>query len=299
MLNDCGFIVYKQQGYSSFEAVKEIRKKFKVKKAGHTGTLDILAEGVLVVCVNNATRLVEYLTAEDKDYIVILRLGYTSETLDRDGEIKKVPIPEDLTDAKIKIAIMSFMGESNQIPPMYSAKKKNGVRLYSLARKGIEIEREPVRIKVSFLRIDKITRYNDCIDVKFAVTVSSGTYIRSLCQDISAKLNTFGMMYDLCRARAGKFSIEQAKKISELTYDDAVPMSKLADIETLEIPLTAVERFMNGGLLKDSDIENTDIDVFSGKNVLIKSKGDIIIGIAQVTNDKYRRILPKKVFKSS
>ncbi|MBP7652004.1 tRNA pseudouridine(55) synthase TruB [Candidatus Dependentiae bacterium] len=296
-MQDGCFIVNKQEGYTSFDVVNEIKKKFKLKKAGHTGTLDVMATGVLVVCINNATRLVEYLMENDKDYFVKLRLGYNSDTLDRTGNIEKTGLPENLTDIIIKKTILSFIGKQEQIPPMYSAKKKNGKRLYSLARKGITVEREPQTINIKFIQIEKIERENDYIDVDFFTTVTKGAYIRTLCDDIAKKMGTSGIMQELNRTRVGKFEICKSKKIAELSDNDLIDMESVSDMPLIEVPLAAVPRFMNGNRLSYIELNNNDYSEFLNKTVLVKSKGDIIMGVAKITNNQQSIIEPQKVFK--
>jgi len=297
-MKDGCFIVNKQEGYMSFDVVNEIKKKFKLKKAGHTGTLDVMAKGVLAVCVNNATRLVEYLTLDDKDYSVILRLGYKSETLDRTGNVEKTGIPEGLTEAEIKKVILTFIGKQKQIPPMYSAKKINGKRLYSLARKGITVEREPQVINIKFIKIEKLEKTEDYIDVHFFTTVTKGAYIRSLCDDMAKKIGVDGIMQDLTRTRAGKFDIIQSKKIADLTESDLLDMESFSPLPVVEIPLSAVPRFMNGNKISLIELNNNGYSEFANQTVLVKSKGDIIIGAAKITDNKQSIIEPQKVFKS-
>ncbi|HPP87839.1 MAG TPA: tRNA pseudouridine(55) synthase TruB [bacterium] len=295
---DGAFIVDKPEKYTSFDIVNILKKKFKLKKAGHTGTLDGLATGVLIVCVNNATKLVDYLINDDKDYSVVLRLGYKSDTFDRDGKVEKALLPPQITDLEIRKTVLSFIGEQDQIPPMYSAKKKDGKKLYKLARQGIEVTREPQRIKIDFLKINKIVRAqdNDYIDIHFDATVSKGTYIRTLCADIAKKLGTSGIMQDLRRTRVGKFTIDNAKPLKEITENDLLDISQISNLPILDIPLQSVQKFMNGGYLTDFELNDCEFQKYINSTVLVRSKGDIVIGIANVTEIKYRRIQPVKVF---
>ena len=203
--------VRKEKGYTSFDVVAVLRGILHEKKIGHCGTLDPDAEGVLVVCTGHATKLVDLLTAHEKTYETVLRLGITTDTQDTSGEIltrKEV----GLTEEEIRAAVRSFVGEIEQIPPMYSAIKVNGKKLYELARAGKEAERKPRRVYISQITVDKI----DLPDVFLTVHCSKGTYIRTLCEDIGNKLGCGGAMASLKRTKSGAFSIEDAWTLDEI-----------------------------------------------------------------------------------
>ncbi|MCH5281044.1 MAG: tRNA pseudouridine(55) synthase TruB [Lachnospiraceae bacterium] len=204
-------IVKKEKGFTSHDVVAKLRGIVKQKKIGHTGTLDPEAEGVLPVCLGNATKLCDILTDKTKEYVAELLLGITTDTQDMTGRI--LAEREVQADEKqVEEAILSFLGSSLQVPPMYSALKINGKKLYELAREGKEVERKPRPIEVYELQILSM----DLPVVKFRVLCSKGTYIRSLCADIGEKLSCGGCMKSLMRTKAGEFSIEDAHTLSQI-----------------------------------------------------------------------------------
>ncbi len=215
--------IYKEAGYTSFDVVAKMRGILKIKKMGHTGTLDPDATGVLPVCIGNGTKLVELFSDHEKEYIAELKLGVATDTQDLSGEILKTS-PVEVSCEEIREVILSFVGEYMQLPPMYSAVKVNGKKLYELAREGKEVERK-ARL-VSFREIEILSM--ELPVVKIRVVCSKGTYIRTLCNDIGEKLGCFGAMKSLVRTRVGRFKLEEAITLEELEqYRDA---GKLADI---------------------------------------------------------------------
>lgn len=203
--------VYKEAGFTSHDVVAKLRGILKQKKIGHTGTLDPDAVGVLPVCLGKGTRLCDMLTDESKTYEAVLLLGQSTDTQDTSGKILETAEPE--TDPeKIWSCIVGFEGEYMQIPPMYSALKVNGKKLYELAREGIEIEREPRKVQFHKIEILEIAPPR----VRMAVTCSKGTYIRTLCHDIGEALECHGCMEHLTRTRVGRFEISDSKTLSEI-----------------------------------------------------------------------------------
>lgn len=205
--------IFKPKGMSSFDAVRVVKKVAGTGKVGHTGTLDPEATGVLPICIGRATKIIDYIMDSEKVYEVTLKLGIRTTTYDLEGEVLEERDPSHLTEEEILNSINSFKGEYSQIPPMYSALKQNGVRLYELARKGIEVERKGRLINIHNLEDVKIN--NPYISMK--VTCSKGTYIRSLCYDIGEKLGVFATMTQLNRAKTSVFSQEKSININELT----------------------------------------------------------------------------------
>lgn len=202
-------IVDKPLGKTSFDMVSKIRKKYNIKKVGHIGTLDPMATGVLVILVGEATKLSDYLVEHDKEYIATIYLGEKTDTGDSEGKvIEKKEVTDNISKEKVENVLNSFLGKSNQIPPMYSAIKVNGKKLYELARKGEEVKRLPREIEIT--EINLISINNNTIN--FRVVCSKGTYIRTLCEDIAEKLGTVGYMKSLRRTRIGNFKIEDAGK---------------------------------------------------------------------------------------
>ena len=208
--------IFKPKGMSSFDAVRVVKKVAGTGKVGHTGTLDPEATGVLPICIRRATKIIDYIMDSEKVYEVTLKLGIRTTTYDLEGEVLEERDPSHLTEEEILNSINSFKGEYSQIPPMYSALKQNGVRLYELARKGIEVERKGRLINIHNLEDIKIN--NPYISMK--VTCSKGTYIRSLCYDIGEKLGVFATMTQLNRAKTSVFSQEKSININELTKEN-------------------------------------------------------------------------------
>ena len=208
--------IFKPKGMSSFDAVRVVKKVAGTGKVGHTGTLDPEATGVLPICIGRATKIIDYIMDSEKVYEVTLKLGIRTTTYDLEGEVLEEIDPSHLTEEEILNSINSFKGEYSQIPPMYSALKQNGVRLYELARKGIEVERKGRLVNIYNLEDIKIN--NPYISMK--VTCSKGTYIRSLCYDIGEKLGVFATMMQLNRVKTSVFSQEKSININELTKEN-------------------------------------------------------------------------------
>ena len=204
-------IIDKPQGKTSHDIVGIMRKKFGTRRVGHTGTLDPMATGVLPICIGNATRASDMLTESDKKYRAQLLLGKRTDTLDIEGDVLEERAV-NVTEQEIRDVIDTFIGEIDQIPPMYSAIKKNGKKLYELARQGIEIEREPRRINIYSIDIIDINIPYITVDVH----CSKGTYIRSLCDDIGTRLGTGAVMTNLRRTYTAGFSIDDAYTIEQL-----------------------------------------------------------------------------------
>lgn len=204
--------IYKERGFTSHDVVGKLRGILRQKKIGHTGTLDPDAEGVLPVCLGKATKLCDLLTDKEKTYRAVLLLGKTTDTQDVSGTVlSEAPVTAE--EEKVREAILSFVGDYDQIPPMYSALKVNGQKLCDLARAGKEVERKPRRVTIREIRIEKIDLPRDCT---MEVTCSKGTYIRTLCQDIGENLGCGGCMESLLRTRVERFSLEDAIKLGEV-----------------------------------------------------------------------------------
>ena len=203
--------IYKEKGFTSHDVVAKMRGILKQKKIGHTGTLDPDATGVLPVCLGSGTKLCDMLTDKSKEYEAVVLLGKTTDTEDVSGAVieeKTVTASEE----EIKSVIMSFMGEYMQIPPMYSALKVNGKKLYELARQGIEVERKARPVVISELTILSM----DLPRVTIRVSCSKGTYIRSLCRDIGEKIGCGACMESLVRTRVGSFLLKDAVSLKQL-----------------------------------------------------------------------------------
>lgn len=204
-------IVHKEAGYTSHDVVAKMRGICGLRKVGHTGTLDPEAEGVLPVCLGNATKVCDMLADRDKEYVAELLLGVETDTQDTTGRILAEHEPET-DEGRVRSAVLSFQGDYLQMPPMYSALKVNGKKLYELARAGKEVERTPRPVKIYELEI------LDCRlpAVTFRAVCSKGTYIRTLCSDIGRKIGCGGAMRNLLRTRVGGFKLESARTLGQL-----------------------------------------------------------------------------------
>ncbi len=261
--------VYKEPGFTSFDAVAVLRGILKQKKIGHTGTLDPAAEGVLMVCLGNATKLCSLLEDKDKEYECVMRLGIATDTEDMTGQVLSEKNVEN-SEEEIREAILSFIGKIKQVPPMYSALKKDGKKLYELARKGIEVEREARDIEIYDIKIKDITLPN----ATFTVKCSKGTYIRSLCRDIGEKLGCGACMEHLKRTSVSFFDESNSLRLSQIEalakegkIDEFILPTEdvFKDLKSLHVVSDAARIIDNGNpLLKsnvtfDSDVKEADI----------------------------------------
>ena len=221
--------LFKPVGPTSFDMVCSVRKILGVKKAGHIGTLDPAAEGVLPICLNRSTRIIQFLSPLQKTYRATLELGSETDTQDATGRKISTKDPSLVNETKIKQVFQTFVGEKDQIPPMYSAKKKNGIPLYKLARNGINIARDPV--KVTIYSIDFIKKEKN--QVLFEVRCSAGTYIRTLSHDIGKKLGCYAHMVRLTRTKVGLFGLGRTLTLEELklAYEEGSLPEKLLPLE--------------------------------------------------------------------
>jgi tRNA pseudouridine55 synthase len=205
-------LVDKPQGITSHDVVSKMRKVFRIKKVGHAGTLDPMATGLLLIMIGKATKISQYLMSNDKEYTGTVHLGIETDSQDAEGEVvTEKPVPE-LTEADVLAEMKTFMGDQYQTPPMFSAKKVNGQKLYKLARQGKTIEREARVIHVSKYEMTSF----DLPHVSFVVRSSKGAYIRTLAHDLGNKLGCGGHLCELRRTVVGKFNIEDANTIEEL-----------------------------------------------------------------------------------
>ena len=204
--------VYKEKGYTSHDVVAKLRGIVGQKKIGHTGTLDPDAEGVLPVCLGKATKVCELLTDKDKTYRAVLFLGQTTDTQDASGTVLETSDVSNLNEAQVTEAVQSFAGEYAQIPPMYSALKVGGKKLYELAREGKTVERKARNVMIHSIKILRV----DLPRVEMEVSCSKGTYIRTLCHDIGEKLGVGGCMESLLRVQVGRFVLADSLCLSEI-----------------------------------------------------------------------------------
>jgi tRNA pseudouridine55 synthase len=264
-------IIDKPAGLTSHDVVARVRRRLKEKRVGHTGTLDPFATGVLVVLVGRATRLAQFLSGAEKEYEAVVRFGYSTQTGDATGAPKeavqssksKVQNPKLWTDDEIEAALRSLRGDREQVPPMYSAKKVRGRKLYELARRGEEIERKPVPITIHQLEGVRssddgpLLRHNDdgTCDLSVRVVCSAGTYIRVLAEEIGERLSTGAHLAVLRRTRAGQFSIAQATTLDALqerAIDDILlpPEAALSFMPFVHLTDGEARRAMQGVALR-------------------------------------------------
>lgn len=203
------YSIYKPVGWTSFDVVKKIKGITRESKVGHAGTLDPFAEGVLIIGTGKDTKKLSDISSTAKSYRATLKLGETTETLDNEGPIIKTNDIPDFDKLKVEKVLLSFKGNYIQTPPMFSAKRVNGVRLYKLARKNIKVSREPIQLEILDITL------NNCTDneIDFSVTCSKGTYIRVLGQDIAIKLKTIGYLTKLVRIKVGPYMVDDSTSI--------------------------------------------------------------------------------------
>ncbi len=277
-------VINKPKGITSREVVNKVCKLLNTKKVGHTGTLDPIATGVLVLCVGKATKLVETLTSNDKEYVATVKLGILTDTLDTDGTIiekKCVNLDKD----KLENVLNSFIGTYNQEVPIYSAVKVNGKKLYEYARakKEVTLPKRMVEIK----KIKLLEFGNDYY--KFKVTVSKGTYIRSLIKDINDKLGVIGVMSDLVRTKQGKFSINNSYTLENMennNYNVLTITDVLKDENCVIISNTLFEKVKNGALINNE--YNTSMVTFI--------YNDSVIAIYKIYDKDKSKLKPYKMF---
>ena len=282
-------IINKPQGYTSQDVVSKVKKILNVKKAGHTGTLDPMATGVLPVLIGEYTKLSKYLIEHDKTYVAKLKLGLKTDTGDLEGNVieEKEFDKSILEKSNVENVLKSFLGKQKQIPPMYSAIKINGKKLYEYAREGIEVEVEPRDIELYKLNLLSIE--ND--EIEFEVSCSKGTYIRVVCEDIAKTLGTIGTMSSLNRTIVDKFNISQAITFEELESIIENIDSRLIKMENVfdHLPkLTLNKRkedlFLNGVMLT-FEYQDGVYNIYDSNNIYIGTgtikdnllKRDIII----------------------
>jgi tRNA pseudouridine55 synthase len=281
--------VYKEQGFTSHDVVAKLRGILKTKKIGHTGTLDPDAVGVLPVCIGKATKLCDLITDWGKTYEAVMLLGTTTDTLDISGKIV-AQSEVNVSEVDVLKACNEFIGEYEQIPPMYSALKHNGQKLYELARAGVEVERKPRRIKINSLRVNDINLEDDIKTVTITVDCSKGTYIRTLCQDIGEKLGCGACMMELIRTRVGDFLIDDTLTLNQIAaYMIKGEMEEhIISIDSMfpsYTRLTVDEAYnkllYNGNKLPLEAVVNEDCEFLDMEKFRIYDSGNTFVGIYQ------------------
>lgn len=268
-MEDYILILNKPKNISSFSYIQKIRKEENIKKIGHTGTLDPLAEGMMIVMANGATKFSDYLMKKDKTYLVEMELGYETDTLDLEG--KKINEYKGKIEINIELlneVLNKYKGKIKQIPPMYSAIKKDGIKLYQLARSGEKIELEARDVEI--YNIYNVEFNNK--KIRFRCDVSSGTYIRSLVRDIGRELGYYATMTELFREKVGKFCKKDFNK--KITIEEILDYPKLDINEKLYLEL-------KNGMTKILDIKDKKYDSFSFIKVYCNDK---FVGLVEIKN---------------
>ena len=273
-LKDNIILLNKNKGISSFKIINKLKWLLNANKVGHAGTLDPLAEGLMVVMLNGATKFSDYLMKKDKEYYVEFELGYETDTYDYEGEvIKKFNGNINLSKEKIEKIVNEFLGDIEQVPPMYSAIKINGEKLYNLARKGLEIERESRKVKIYYI---KDIEYNEKINkISFTTGVSSGTYIRSLVHYIGEKIGVYATMTKLIRTKIDEYNLEDAILI-EVVIEFFEKNENIKDTNEID------------KILKIKSIESIlryeSIYISNEKYIKMKNGMTVLINISKFTN---------------
>ena len=280
-----GFLnVYKPKGKTSHDVVAILRRITKIKQIGHTGTLDPFAEGVLPICIGKATRLIEYLE-DDKAYIGTIQLGNATTTYDTEGDIvnsseKKVTLKE------IEEKLDQFRGEIKQLPPIYSAIKINGKKLYEYARENKEVKIEPRKVNIYKLEVINFNEEKQTLEIR--IECSKGTYIRSIAHDLGLSLGCFGHLIKLVRIQAGKFTLENSTDLNNLETPEKVQNRLIYPLEYLNYPqynLTKIEKE------KVSHGMALNIDLPDG--ICILTEQNLLVAVANIENKKAKMV---KVF---
>ena len=266
-------IVNKPKNFTSRDVVNVLNKKFATKKIGHTGTLDPIATGVLVVCIGRFTKLVDIITSLDKEYIAEIKLGIKTDTGDITGNIIETK-EYNISKSLIQEVFKSFIGTMEQTPPMYSAIKVNGKKLYEYARNNECVAVPKRKIEIKSL---ELLEYKDDI-IKFKCEVSKGTYIRSLIESICEKLNTVGTMNNLIRTRQGKFEISDSYSLEEINDDNYkfVDIEKILDYKIINLTIEQYNKVINGNKISLNIKDEKVLFKYQNELVAIYTKDDDI-----------------------
>ena len=294
--------LFKPVGPTSFDMVCSVRRILGVKKAGHIGTLDPAADGVLPICLNRSTRIIQFLSPLQKTYRATLELGSETDTQDATGRKVSTKDPSLVNETKIKQVFQTFVGEKDQIPPMYSAKKKNGIPLYKLARNGINIARDPV--KITIYSIDFIKKEEN--QVLFEVRCSAGTYIRTLSHDIGKKLGCYAHMVRLTRTKVGLFGLGRTLTLEELkvAYEEGSLPEKLLPLEealnflpAIRVKEEYLESVSHGVALSKCFLETLPDRFEPGHYFRVFGNNDKVLAVVEpvVDQDKLPDLTPRDI----
>ena len=277
-------LINKPKGITSRDVVNEVCKILKTKKVGHTGTLDPIASGVLVVCVGKATKLVDIITSANKEYVATVKLGLLTDTLDLDGEVLR---KEKVTIRKEELinVLNSFLGKYEQEVPIYSAVKVNGKKLYEYAREGKKVNLPKRMVEIKKIELINLTDE----EYKFRVLVSKGTYIRSLIYDINRKLNVIGVMSDLVRTKQGIFNIDDAYTLEDIKTGN-YKMYTITDVLKNDNCIVINDKLFNS--IKNGCI----IDNIYGKEVVTFIYDNKVVSIYKTYDKDKTKLKPFKMF---
>ncbi len=284
---DCVININKPEGLSSFKVVNKIRYSLNLAKAGHTGTLDPIAGGVLLLCTGRATKISAFLSSLDKEYLFTMKLGSQTDTLDREGKVIKESDASFVTAALIDEVLKSFTGDISQVPPMYSAVKYKGAPLYKLARKGLIVERR--ERSVSIYSIEMVDFKNPMLTLK--VSCSKGTYIRVLCSDIAENIGTCAYVNSLVRTRVGEFSISDALTLEDIESMDNISNCDSSGFYSPDRTLCHLpELFLSGEEEIRSVLNGMSIEKNCLKSGLyrVKDESGTLIGVGDVIEDRLK-----------
>jgi tRNA pseudouridine55 synthase len=295
--------LWKEKGMTSFDCVYKVRKILGIKKMGHSGTLDPEVDGVLPIAIGSATKVLEYMLDADKVYKGELTIGYSTSTEDATGEmIEQAPVNEEITEKAVDETLQSFVGKIKQVPPMYSAVKVKGKRLYEYAFEGIEVERPSRVVEIYSIKRTSDIHYNPeekTVRFSFETACSKGTYIRTLAVEIAKKLGYPGHMSQLTRIKSGEVSAEQTvtlRELEEIAADETlnnVLLSidyALTDFPRIDISEDLWKRVKNGALLNGNELDTPEFPV------LLRHK-ETIVALYDKHPTKDGLLKPKKMFK--
>lgn len=282
-----GFLnVYKPKGITSHDVVARLRRVTKIKQIGHTGTLDPFAEGVLPICIGKSTRLIEYLN-DDKEYLATVQLGKNTDTYDIDGVVTE-EFSTKTNETAVLNALKNFEGEISQLPPMYSAIKINGKKLYEYAREGKTVEVEPRKVVIKSITLENFDEAQQV--AKIRVTCSKGTYIRSIAYDLGKILNTGAYLTELVRTKAGKFYVENSVKLDEFSTAEIVQNNLINPLKVLDLPTLNLTETEHNKVLQGQFFENKTLNC---NDFVILIYNNEVSAIANVEDCKVK---VKKVF---
>lgn len=279
-------VINKSENMTSHDVVAILRKKLNMKRIGHTGTLDPMATGVLPICIGNSTRISEYIMNQGKSYIATLKFGESTTTYDSEGEITNISDNVSFTSDEINKVLKTFLGDISQTPPIYSAIKVNGKKLYEYARDNEKIEIKSRKVTVYDIKLLEIK--NEF--AKIYINCSKGTYIRSIIHDLGIKLNSYAHMTELIRTRVGHFDLENSIDISKIDSYSLEDLENslisindaLYNFESIEVTKIIRDRLVNGQRINIKDLINTKIP--KDEEIKIISENEFI-GIAKINNN--------------